>query len=172
MGYLIRVTAHDEGSRKQAGKPGMLERIFGATSKGALETCRYRTSAGAKGAIDHDTVPEVLAKLREMKSAAARNLIEYVAANPRQKGFRYDSGIDAEIWLAPWALLKQDIALTGKIRPDETFVLKGEDITAENLKNILTRCDTAQSRAMLLAEALAPAKAVRAMKPLRMKKPV
>lgn len=171
ISYIIYVEGVEEGVLKKE-KPffgGWLGRIFGASAGGALAGVRNCAAAQAQGAFDHSAIPDVLAKLADLKKRQKDCLDDICARSEKMKGYDYTRRETAEIWVGPSSKISGNVP-QAKFHPGDAYRFAGDDITAENLGAVLIRCDSAESRAAAIAEALKPPEKPKLMKPLNFKK--
>lgn len=172
VSYIIHVEGVEEFSlKKQKPKfPGnLLGRFFGPAAGGALTGGRHCAAAIEQGPFDHSTIPAVLARLHELNKRQRECLEDILSRSPRMAGYDYTRRETVQIWVGPASKLQAGGAQP-KFYPGDAFCLDGDAITAQRLSEVLIRCDSAESRARAVAEALAPAKNPKLMRPLNFKK--
>jgi hypothetical protein len=170
VSYIIHAMGVEEYTLKKAKPkfPKILGFIFGASAGGALTGGRHATVAEEQGVFDLSDIPAVLAQVERLKKRRTECL-DSIMSLGRMEGYDYTRRETVYVMVGPTEKL-----LTAKGRPKfnegDAYLFEGEAITAENLAGALARCDSAETRAQAVAQALAPACAVKKMKPLNFKK--
>lgn len=171
ISYIIYVEGVEQGvlEKQKPGFFGRLGRLFGASAGGSLAATRNCAAAQVQGAFDHSTIPAVLAKLADLKQRQRDCLDDICARSGKLEGYAYSRRETAEIWVGPSSKIAGTVP-QAKFYPGDAYRLAGDDITAENLGAVLMRCDSAESRATAIAQALQPPENPKLMKPLKIAK--